>query len=349
MVDMEESRSPLHVTCSSKTYSAVKRTTQDNSSLVAEHNYSNSPSLVLSSMEDSSHNSYVNMVTFDTEVASNCNSSGMNVQTPSTLIMELKSDTTIESGMLGTHSLVEPSDQTTIIEMEEGSSSEDSVEEPDNDRPDEITVSGENSTSNAQDMEGNHSNDPSKVEDPEQSDLAIGKSSDSVKLESEMPQLHGILSGMVAKLDQISTTLGHGDTGLVGRTNILETTLTGLYKYVHVKKTGLTARVDRLQDLVSNGPSAIAPVVKKLEPYVEKLPPLENKVNNLNVTINNTHTGLLQRVIDIEGYFINPSVSEQVLCQKVISLEQKLQSATEFTEDLQADGEVGIEDVRLNK
>ena len=38
-----------------------------------------------------------------------------------------------------------------------------------------------------------------------------------------------------------------------------------------------------------------------------------------------------------------------MLCQKVRTLEQKLKGATEFAEDLRADGEVGIEDVHLNK
>ena len=38
-----------------------------------------------------------------------------------------------------------------------------------------------------------------------------------------------------------------------------------------------------------------------------------------------------------------------MLCQKVRTLEQRLKGATEFAEDLRADGEVGIEDVRLNK
>ena len=75
---MEHSRSPLHVTHSGKSYSAVKHHTED-ISLVAEHSSSSSPSILLLLSEDLSHSDSLSTSSSTTGVTSVRNSSGTTV------------------------------------------------------------------------------------------------------------------------------------------------------------------------------------------------------------------------------------------------------------------------------
>ena len=206
-----------------------------------EHSSSSSPLILLSSLEDLSHSDSLSTSSSTTGVMSVRNSSGTTVQTSSGLIMELSSDAPVESGLLGIKSIVETSEQTHLTKLANGVNSEHSVDEVGIPRQVVVQVSGDNSAHNAQVTEEDPTAGSSTLEDPPQLEQSAGNGSNPVELQSEMPQFNGILTGMMAKLEEISTTLGNDNSGLVGCTHILETTLTDLYKYVHVKKTGLSA------------------------------------------------------------------------------------------------------------
>ena len=155
--------------------------------------------------------------------------------------MELSSDAPVESGLLGIKSIVETSEQTHLMELANGANSEHSVDEVGIPRQVIVQVSGDKSAHNAQVTKEDPTAGSSTLEDPVQLEQSAGNGFNPVELQSEMPQFNGILTGMMAKLEEISTTLGNDNSGLVGRTHILETTLTDLNKYVHIKKTGLSA------------------------------------------------------------------------------------------------------------
>ena len=127
-------------------------------------------------------------------------------------------------------------------------------------------------------------------------------------------------------LENITTTLSAPGTGLVAKVGELETFGKKVYGMVYKTKTGLVARMDRMENAISNGPTSLNQKIKSFDPLVQKIEPIDNRLK------------------DVESF-----IPDESLVSKVNVLEEKMQQLQTVTPEGTVTIPASNEDIRANK
>ena len=131
---------------------------------------------------------------------------------------------------------------------------------------------------------------------------------------------------LMPTLENIATTLSAPGTGLVSKVGELETFGKKVYGMVYKTKTGLVARMDRMENAINNGPTSLIQKVKSFDPLVQKIEPIDNRLK------------------DVESFIPDGS-----LVSKVNALEEKMQQLQTVTPEGTVTIPASNEDIHANK